>query len=97
MPKIPTFTTESRIAAETPSVAQTPQISPSMNIASALAPATKGLMDYYAREKFTADKTEALELENKAMVDLLNLRSELEKMQIQIYLLKVFKMNLILY
>jgi hypothetical protein len=79
MPKIPTFTTESRIAAETPSVAQTPQISPSMNIASALAPATKGLMDYYAREKFTADKTEALELENKAMVDLLNLRSELEK------------------
>lgn len=79
MPKIPTFTTQSRISAETPSIAQTPQISPSMNIASALAPATKSLMDYYAREKFTADKTEALELENKAMVDLLNLRSELEK------------------
>jgi hypothetical protein len=79
MPKIPTFTTQARIAAETPSVAQTPQISPSMNIASALAPVTQGLMNYYAREKFTADKTEALELENKAMVDLLNLRSELEK------------------
>lgn len=79
MPKIPTFTTQSRISAETPSIAQAPQISPSMNIASALAPATKSLMDYYAREKFTADKTEALELENKAMVDLLNLRSKLEK------------------
>lgn len=79
MPKIPTFTTTARPTAEAASVAQTPQISPSMNIASVLAPATKTLMNYYAREKFTADKTEALELENQAMVDLLKLRSDYEK------------------
>jgi len=79
MPKIPVFTTTARPTAEVGASTQTPQISPSMNIASALAPATKTLMNYYAREKFTADKTEALELENKAMIDLLNLRSDLEK------------------
>lgn len=79
MPKIPTFTTTARPTAEAASVAQTPQISPSMNIASATATATKTLMNYYAREKFTADKTEALELENQAMVDLLKLRSDYEK------------------
>lgn len=79
MPKIPVFTTTARPTAEVGASTQTPQISPSMNIASALAPVTKTLMNYYAREKFTADKTEALELENKAMIDLLNLRSDLEK------------------
>ena len=79
MPKIPTITATARPTAESASVAQTPQISPSMNIASAVAPATKTLMNYYAREKFTADKTEALELENQAMVDLLKLRSDYEK------------------
>lgn len=79
MPKIPTFVTQARPTAEVGASTQTPQISPSMNIASALAPVTKTLMNYYAREKFTADKTEALELENKAMIDLLNLRSDLEK------------------
>ena len=59
MVKIPTFTAEGRITAEAPSVETNVQIPLSNNIGTALSSVTKGIQDYYIKEK-------KLEADNKA-------------------------------
>lgn len=50
MVKIPTFATEARITASTPSVQSNIQISPTQNIGRATAPLVSGLTDLYVRQ-----------------------------------------------
>ena len=59
MVKIPTFTAEGRITADAPSVQSNVQIPLSNNIGTALSSVTKGIQDYYIKEK-------KLEADNKA-------------------------------
>ena len=59
MVKIPTFTAEGRITAEAPSVQSNVQIPLSNTIGTALSSVTKGIQDYYIKEK-------KLEADNKA-------------------------------
>ena len=59
MVKIPTFTAEGRITAEAPSVQTNVQIPLSNTIGTALSSVTKGIQDYYIKEK-------KLEADNKA-------------------------------
>jgi hypothetical protein len=59
MVKIPTFTAEGRITAEAPSVESNVQIPLSNTIGTALSSVTKGIQDYYIKEK-------KLEADNKA-------------------------------
>ena len=59
MVKIPTFTAEGRITAEAPSVQTNVQIPLSNTIGTALSSVTKGIEDYYIKEK-------KLEADNKA-------------------------------
>ena len=70
MPKIPTFTAESRPTAEVGSIKTNIQIPLSQTIGSALAPITKAVVDYKVKEKGIENKTEALELENKSVLEL---------------------------
>jgi hypothetical protein len=62
MPKIPTFTSESRPTAEVGSIKTNIQIPLSQTIGTALAPITKAVVDYKVKEKGVENKTEALEL-----------------------------------
>jgi hypothetical protein len=81
MPKIPTFVSQGIPTAEAPSVKTSFQVpltgagSPS----SALEPVIKTLNDYYAKEQAVVDKTKALELENKAAIEVEELKSRMEK------------------
>lgn len=50
MVKIPTFATEARMTASTPSVQSNIQISPTQNIGRATAPLVSGLTDFYVRQ-----------------------------------------------
>ena len=70
MPKIPTFTSEGFPTAEVGSVKSNIQIPLSQNIGTALAPVTKAIVDYKVKEKGIENKTEALELENKSVLEL---------------------------
>lgn len=70
MPKIPTFTAESRPTAEVGSIKTNIQIPLSQTIGTALAPITKAVVDYKVKEKGVENKTEALELENKSVLEL---------------------------
>jgi len=70
MPKIPTFTAESRPTAEVGSIKTNIQIPLSQTIGTALAPITKAVVDYKVKEKEVENKTEALELENKSVLEL---------------------------
>ena len=70
MPKIPTFTAESRPTAEVGSIKTNIQIPLSQTIGTALAPITKAVVDYKVKEKGIENKTEALELENKSVLEL---------------------------
>lgn len=70
MPKIPTFTAESSPTAEVGSVKSNIQIPLSQTIGTALAPVTKAIVDYKVKEKGIENKTEALELENKSVLEL---------------------------
>jgi len=70
MPKIPTFTTEARPTAEVGSIKTNIQIPLSQTIGTALAPITKAVVDYKVKEKGVENKTEALELENKSVLEL---------------------------
>ena len=72
MPKIPTFTAESRPTAEVGSIKTNIQIPLSQTIGTALAPITKAVVDYKVKEKGVENKTEALELENKSVLELNN-------------------------
>ena len=51
MVKIPTFTAEGRITAEAPSVESNVQIPLSNTIGTALSSVTKGIQDYYIKER----------------------------------------------
>lgn len=81
MPKIPTFVTQARPTAEVGDVRSNIQISPSQNIATALAPITKTIMNYAAVEKLNQSKNEALELENQSILELNTAVQEASKMK----------------
>ena len=70
MPKIPTFTAEGSPTAEVGAVKSNIQIPLSQTIGTALAPVTKAIVDYKVKEKAIENKTEALELENKSVLEL---------------------------
>ncbi len=76
MPKIPTFTTEARPTAETGSVTSNLQI-PLNTVAGALKPLTDAVVKYKTAEQNASNKTEALELENKAVIKLNDLSQDI--------------------
>jgi hypothetical protein len=59
MPRIPTFTSQARPTAETPSVRTGIQISPSQNIGTALLPAITGVINYSVKQRDVAEKVES--------------------------------------
>jgi hypothetical protein len=81
MPKIPTFVSQGIPTAEAPSVKTSFQVplTGSGSPASTLEPVIKTLNDYYAKEQAVVDKTKALELENKAAIEVEELKSRMEK------------------
>ena len=81
MPKIPTFTVQGAPTAEAASIKTSFQV-PLSGVgspASALEPVIKSLNDYYVKEQAVVDKTKALELENKAAIEVEELKSRMEK------------------
>ena len=76
MPKIPTFTTEARPTAEVGSVTSNLQI-PLNTVAGALKPLTDAVVKYKTAEQNASNKTEALELENKAVIKLNDLSQDI--------------------
>ena len=76
MPKIPTFTTEARPTVEAPSIQSTTQIPLSQTIGTALAPVTKAVAQNAINEKNLENKSEALSLENKALLELTDVFEE---------------------
>ena len=70
MAKIPTFTSQGELTTQTGSVQSNIQMGLDQNLASALSPITKKIVDYKVKEKNVQNKTEALELENQAIVEL---------------------------
>ncbi len=70
MPKIPTYTAQGELTTQTGSVQSNIKMGLDQNLASALAPITKKIVDYKEKEKNVENKTEALELENQAIVEL---------------------------
>jgi len=81
MPKIPTFTVQGAPTAEAASIKTSFQV-PLTGVGSPIAtlePAIKSLNDYYAKEQAVVDKTKALELENKAAIEVEELKSRMEK------------------
>ena len=69
MPKIPTFITQARPTAEVGSVKSNVQIPLSQTLATALAPATNAIVQHRVQEKNFENKTEALKLENEALLE----------------------------
>ena len=69
MPKIPTFQARGTITSEVPSVTSNIKVSPTATPAAALLKPVMQIAEYYEREKFIADKSEAtkqyLELSNQ--------------------------------
>ena len=76
MPKIPTFTTEARPTAKVSSVQSNLQI-PLNTVAGALKPLTDAVVKYKTAEQNASNKTEALELENKAVIKLNDLSQDI--------------------
>ena len=76
MPKIPTFITEARPTAEVGSVTSNLQI-PLNTVAGALKPLTDAVVKYKTAEQNASNKTEALELENKAVIKLNDLSQDI--------------------
>lgn len=70
MPKIPTFTSQVRMTAETGQQAPVIQQDLSKTMASAFAPAVKTISDFAVKEKLIQDKAEALDLENQSIIEL---------------------------
>lgn len=70
MPKLPTFTAKGEMTTATGSAQTNIQMGLNQNLASALAPVTKKLTEYKIKEKNAENRTEALELENEAIVEL---------------------------
>lgn len=69
MPKIPTFTTQARPTAEVSSVKADVRVPITQTLANALAPATKAIVQHRVQEKNFENKTEALKLENEALLE----------------------------
>ena len=69
MPKIPSFITQARPTAETSSVTSNFQIPLSQTLGTALAPATQAIVQHRVQEKNFENKTEALKLENEALLE----------------------------
>ena len=76
MPKITTFTTEARPTAEAPSIQTRTQIPLTQTIGTALAPVTKAVTQHAVNEKNLENKSEALSLENKALLELTDVFEE---------------------
>ena len=76
MPKIPTFTSEARPTADSMSIQSRTQIPLSQNIGEALSPITKTLTQHAVNEKNLENKSEALSLENKALLELTDVFEE---------------------
>ena len=70
MPKIPVFTSKGTMTTETGSAQTNIQMGLNQNLATALSPITKKISEYGLKRKNAENKTEALELENKAVVEL---------------------------
>lgn len=70
MPKLPTFTAKGEMTTVTGSAQTNIQMGLDQNLASAIAPITKKLTEYKVKEKNAENRTEALELENEAIVEL---------------------------
>ena len=68
MPKIPIFTTEVRPTAEVGGIKSNVQVPLSQTLGTALAPATKAIVEHRVQEKNFENKTEALKLENEALL-----------------------------
>lgn len=81
MPKIPTFTAQGVPTAEVPSIKTSFQVplSGAGSAASAFEPVIKTLNDYYVKEQAVIEKTQALELENKASIELEETKARLSK------------------
>ena len=81
MPKIPTFTSQGVPTAEVPSIKTSFQVplSGAGSAASAFEPVIKTLNDYYVKEQAVIEKTQALELENKASIELEETKARLSK------------------
>ena len=69
MPKIPTFTTQARPTAEVASIKGDVQIPLSQTLGNALSPITKAITEHRVQEKNFENKTEALKLENDALLE----------------------------
>jgi hypothetical protein len=81
MPKIPTFVSQGVPTAESASIKTSFQV-PLSGVgspASTLEPVIKSLNDYYAKEQAVVEKTQALELENKASIELEETKARLSK------------------
>ena len=81
MPKIPTFVSQGVPTAEAPSIKTSFQI-PLTGVgspAATLEPVMKSLNDYYVKEQAVVEKTQALELENKASIELEETKARLSK------------------
>ena len=74
--KIPTFTTQARPNAEAPSIQSRTQIPLSQTLGTALAPITKAVAQHAVNEKNLENKSEALSLENKALLELTDVFDE---------------------
>ena len=70
MVKIPTFTTEARPTAATPSVKADVSIPLTSTISNALKSATQAIVKHRVTEKNLENKTEALKLENESLLEL---------------------------
>ena len=81
MPKIPTFKTEARITAESASATTNIQIPLTNTLAGSLKPLTDAFVRYKTAEKNAENKTEALELENQAVLKLNDATQEASKMK----------------
>jgi len=81
MPKIPTFTAQGVPTTESASIKtsfQVPLTGAGSSVA-AFEPVIKSLTDYYTKEQAVVEKTQALELENKASIELEETKARLSK------------------
>jgi len=81
MPKLPVFTAKGTMSTEGGSAQTNIQMNLINNLASALAPITKKVSEYGIKRKNAENKTEALELENQAVVELNGYAQEASNMK----------------
>ena len=80
MPKIPTFITQARPTAEVGSVKADVKVPLSQTLATALTPVTNALVKHRVQEKNFENKTEALKLENEALLEFTNTLDQASKL-----------------